>query len=389
VRGPAFWHFQAWIAKRESCAIRCFAASQATLRMRNDTMARKSSEEILAELQAYDDGHLVRPIGIWSLEKLATLLLYFRAFSTACESVGGGYYVDGFAGPGLCRVKNAQPGPYYAWGSPLLALRNSPDFERCILLDIRPRNVEALSSRARPFGQRANIHCGDINLELSRLVRELVPSGAPCFCLLDPQGTELAWSTLVRVSKTPERARKPELLILFPLRMALLRLMTTERAIPPQMMERLDVVFGSQTWSGIHRARLDAHIFAKRSAASLFGRVLQWLAEPGLRMGQIEGYYGPTGTRPAAARNVPPHFRDGSRGWRQDNGRRFPSAVCSRLSSVCAAPSFRVDDRKAIPRPPIELSASPHSPHPIAPLIVHSPLFKEERHASSPRLIAH
>jgi len=223
-------------------------------------MARKSSEEILAELQAYDDGHLVRPIGIWSLEKLATLLLYFRAFSTACESVGGGYYVDGFAGPGLCRVKNAQPGPYYAWGSPLLALRNSPDFERCILLDIRPRNVEALSSRARPFGQKANIHCGDVNLELSRLVRELVPSGAPCFCLLDPQGTELAWSTLVRVSKTPERARKPELLILFPLRMALLRLMTTERAIPPQMMERLDVVFGSQTWSGIHRARLDAHI---------------------------------------------------------------------------------------------------------------------------------
>ena len=129
--------------------------------------------------------------------------------------------------------------------------------------------------------------------------------------------------------------------------------------------------------------------FAKRSAASLFGRVLQWLAEPGLRMGQIEGYHGPAGTRPAAARNVPPHFCHGSRGWQQDNGRRFPSAVCSRLSSVCAAPSFGVDDRKAIPRPSIELPASPHSPHPIARLVVCSPLFKEERYASSPRLIAH
>ena len=216
--------------------------------------------KILAELQADNDGQVVRPIGIWSLEKLATLFLYFRAFSTACQSVGGGYYVDGFAGPGLCRVKNAQPGPYYAWGSPLLALRNSPGFERCIMLDIKPSNVNALSARAGSYADKANIHCGDVNLEVPRLVQELVPPGAPCFCLLDPQGTELAWSTLVRVSKIPRRTRKPELLILFPLRMALLRLMTTERVISPQMMERLDLTFGNHTWAGIHRARLDGHI---------------------------------------------------------------------------------------------------------------------------------
>ena len=61
--------------------------------MRCDAMARMSSEEILAELRTDDDRHLVRPIGIWSLEKLATLFLYFRAFSKACQSVGGGHYV--------------------------------------------------------------------------------------------------------------------------------------------------------------------------------------------------------------------------------------------------------------------------------------------------------
>jgi three-Cys-motif partner protein len=223
-------------------------------------MARMTSEEILAELRADDDGHLVRPIGIWSLEKLATLFLYFRAFSTACQSVGGGHYVDGFAGPGKCRVKNARPGPYYAWGSPLLGLRNSPSFERCTLLDIRASNVEALRARAASHGQKASIHCGDVNDELDRLVREQVPSGAPCFCLLDPQGIELAWSTVARVSKIPRRTRKPELLILFPLRMALLRLMTTQRAITPRMSERLDRTFGSHAWAAVHETRVAGQI---------------------------------------------------------------------------------------------------------------------------------
>jgi three-Cys-motif partner protein len=168
--------------------------------------------------------------------------------------------VDGFAGPGMCRVKNARPGPYYAWGSPLLGLRNSPAFERCTLLDIRPRNVEALRARALEYGQMSTIHCGDVNHELHRLVRELVPSGAPCFCLLDPQGIELAWSTIQRISQIPGRKRKPELLILFPLRMALLRLMTTQRAIRPEMSDRLDISFGSHEWATVHKARLDGQI---------------------------------------------------------------------------------------------------------------------------------
>lgn len=244
-------------------------------------MPRKSSQEILLELQADDDGRLVKPIGIWSLEKLASLLLYFRAFSTACQSVGGGYYLDGFAGPGICRVRHAQPGPYYAWGSPLLALRNTPSFERCILLDIKLRNFDTLRARSAAYGAKTTVHCGDVNEEIDMLVRDQVPPRAPCFCLFDPQGTELAWSTLVRVAATPKRIRKPELLILFPLRMALLRLLTTQRAVNPEMSDQLDRTFGSHAWASIHKARVKGEFDPTEAQARYLGLYCGGLRELG------------------------------------------------------------------------------------------------------------
>jgi len=226
---------------------------------------RKTSQQILAELEAEDDGLPTRPIGIWSLEKLATLLLYFRAFSNACRSAGGGYYVDGLSGPGVCRIKGAKQPPYRVWGSPLLALRARPEFVRCILLDKNVRTAEILRARVAAYGDRASVHEGDVNLELARLVREQVPPRAPCFCLLDPQGTELSWATVSSVALTPGRTRKPELLILFPLRMGLLRLLTTKRPVSPKRRERLDSTFPSREWWSTYVARLKGRISPARA----------------------------------------------------------------------------------------------------------------------------
>jgi len=220
---------------------------------------RKTSHQILAELEAEDDGLFTRPIGTWSLEKLATLLLYFAAFSNACRSAGG-YYVDGLSGPGVCRIKGAKQPPYRVWGSPLLALRTRPEFLRCILLDKNARTAEVLRARVAAYSDRASVYEGDVNLELARLIQEQVPPRAPCFCLLDPQCTELSWAAVSSVALTPDRTRKPELLILFPLRMGLLRLLTTKRPISPGRRERLDSTFPSREWWTIYVARLEGKI---------------------------------------------------------------------------------------------------------------------------------
>ena len=225
---------------------------------------RKTSQQILAELEAEDDGLFTRPIGTWSLEKLATLLLYFGAFSNACRSAGGGYYVDGLSGPGVCRIKGARQPPYRVWGSPLLALRTRPEFLRCVLLDKNARTVEVLRARVAGYGDRARVYEGDVNLELARLIQEQVPPRAPCFCLLDPQCTELSWAAVSSVALTPGRTRKPELLILFPLKMGLLRLLTTKRPISPERRERLDSTFPSREWWTIYVDRLEGKISPAR-----------------------------------------------------------------------------------------------------------------------------
>jgi len=226
---------------------------------------RRTSQQILAELEAEDDGLPTRPMGIWSLEKLATLLLYFRAFTNACGKAGGGYYVDGMAGPGICRLRGARPHPYLACGSPLLALRTQPQFEHCSFLDIDRRKVEALRARVTSYAQRAGAYQGDVNSDLGRLIQDQVPPLAPLFCFLDPQGVELSFETISTVARTPRRRRKPELLVLFPLRMALLRLLTLARPIGATTQERLHRAFAGPEWLEIYSARRKGEITAKEA----------------------------------------------------------------------------------------------------------------------------
>ena len=124
--------------------------------------------------------------------------------------------MDGLSGPGLCRVREAKAPPECVWGSPLIALRTMPAFEQCILLEKVQGLAKALETRTRAFGSRRVVRKGDVNLDLASLVREQVSPSAPCFCLLDPEGTELHWATIEALAALPRKRFKPELLILFP-----------------------------------------------------------------------------------------------------------------------------------------------------------------------------
>jgi len=247
-------------------------------------MPRKRSDEILSELAAADDRLQTKPIGIWSLWKLARLLLYFKAFTTACKSVGGGYYVDGFAGPGLCRVRNAQPLPYFAWGSPMLALRASPKFEKCFLVELNERSANTLATRCLAFGDRAAVHQQDANIEVARIVRENVPPWAPCFCLFDQQGTELIWDTLLRVARTPRSGNKPELLILFPLRMSLLRMLSVHQQLTTTAANRMSESFGTSEWRRIYEERVRGDITPSEAQIRYLGLYCERLKGLGYRV---------------------------------------------------------------------------------------------------------
>lgn len=227
----------------------------------------KTSREILSQLQAEDDGLPVRRIGVWSLEKLAILLLYFEGFTRACVRAGDTYYVDGLAGPGICRIRAAQAAPYQVWGSPLVALRTEPLFSRCIFLDINARSTATLSARVSSYGRRALVRQGDVNQVLPQILRSDVPGAAPCFCLLDPEGTELDWSTIEAAALTPGRRRKPELLVLFAMSMGFIRLLTISREIRPGWKVRLHRMFSNEGWWNVYQDRVAGRLLPAEAKA--------------------------------------------------------------------------------------------------------------------------
>ena len=222
-------------------------------------MKRKSSQEILRELEAENDGLPTRPIGIWTLEKLAILHLYFHGFTSASGKARGGVCIDGLAGPGVCEVRGARMPPRFVWGSPLLAARATPSFERCILIEKKQRNAEALSIRTVAYGDRVSVILGDVNDELVKALRDVVPRQAPCFCLLDPEGLELSWDTIRSGATIAGRLRKPEFLVLFPSSW-LMRLLPKKGIVNPRHAEVLDRLMPGRDWRDVYQLRRERKI---------------------------------------------------------------------------------------------------------------------------------
>lgn len=225
---------------------------------------RKSSQEILGELEAPPDGLPVRNVNVWTLEKLAILRLYFDGFTAASKRADGGVYIDGLAGPGMGKVRGAVAPPEYVWGSPLLALRTNPKFQQCHFIEKARGQSSVLRTRIGPYGSRANLIPGDVNRDLAPLLRDSVNPRAPCVCLLDPEGTELDWATVRSAAMTPNRIRKPELLILFPSSW-LLRLLPRHGEIDPRHEEILDRMMPSGTWRETYENKLAGIISAARA----------------------------------------------------------------------------------------------------------------------------
>ncbi|MCH8066462.1 MAG: three-Cys-motif partner protein TcmP [Chloroflexi bacterium] len=242
-------------------------------------MARRlTSTEILAELGSEDDGLLKRSIGPWTLEKLAVLLLYIRGFADACKRVGG-VYVDGLAGPGLCETGGAQVERRVVMGSPLIAL-TTPELEHCYLLEKKEPEKAALERRAEAFGGRATVLKGDVNRDLPRLIGAAVEPWRPCFCLLDPEAAELHWATISAIASTPRTKNKPELLILFPLRMSIVRQFPTTDVLKPAVRLRHNRTFGNELWESIYESRLSGELEppdANRKYLALYKKGLEEL----------------------------------------------------------------------------------------------------------------
>ena len=188
----------------------------------------------------------------------------------------------------------------------MIAARSEPRFEKCLFLELEPKSVSALKARIEPYRERCSAHEGDVNKDLVRLVRAEISARAPCLVLLDPEGPDLHWSTVTGLAGLPGRNRQPELLILFPLDMALLRMLPTSGEISERDVVRVSAMFGDERWQQIYEAKLRRELQAgeaKQQYLDLYKRNLENLgykvetkliaarARPGTGRGRREMYH--------------------------------------------------------------------------------------------------
>jgi three-Cys-motif partner protein len=233
-------------------------------------------------------------VGPWAREKLDALGQYLGYYTTVLKNQAwcrGTIFVDAFAGPGLSpvRTKASSSGQTslfqiggapvdhavieYLKGSPRVALEIAHPFSRYVFIDSKQRRIRELEVLQMEYGTTRNIEIrrGDANAEITTLLESglnwRVHRGV---VFLDPFGMQVPWTTIQRLAKT----RALEVMINFPLGMAIQRLLTKSGEIPNDWQDALDRYFGSSEWRS----------YAYEDVLGLFGTVTRKISDSGVRL---------------------------------------------------------------------------------------------------------
>jgi three-Cys-motif partner protein len=218
--------------------------------------------------------------GDWTTEKLHAVRKYLAAYTTIFTKNPRAkrlrtVYVDAFAGTGYrstirARVEQVPLAPElidpdrtaFLQGSARIALEVEPSFNRYLFIEQNPAYVRELNKLKEEFPQKANQievvreeandylvrWCANTDWQLWRAV-----------VFLDPYGMQVTWSLIETLAKT----RAVDLWVLFPLGIAVNRLLTRREPPPEEWAHALTRIFGTAEWG---------HAFyPKRIQQTLFG----------------------------------------------------------------------------------------------------------------------
>jgi len=238
-----------------------------------------------------------RSVGPWAAEKLDALSRALNYYTTRLkkQSQWQKIYIDAFAGPGLSEVRNkpredddqslqlfanqstdpVEQEAVFLKGSPRVALDIANPFDRYVFIDKdvdRVAELERLRSEYR--GRRTiEIRQGDANSHLEELLKSISKAKHRGYIFLDPFGLQVPWTTIEAIAKT----RAIEVIVNFPLGMALRRMMPNSGNVPSGWQISLDTFFGSSDW---HRHTYEAGVdlLGKRTRkiADSEDRLLAW-----------------------------------------------------------------------------------------------------------------
>lgn len=236
-------------------------------------------------------------VGPWAKEKLGALGQYLNFYTTALKNqsrwLRGTVYIDAFAGSGFYRVRTRDVSPAvpdilaaesetdsavveYLKGSPRVALDIANPFSSYLFIEHDAERIADLRALRDAYQSSRNveIHEGDANEALNTwLARGIDWRHHRALVFLDPFGMQVPWSTIDALAKTGAI----EIIVNFPLGMAIQRLLTRSGEIPEGWQVSLDSFFGSGEWRSIVY-QTDTGLFGEYTVkvSDAGARLLEW-----------------------------------------------------------------------------------------------------------------
>jgi three-Cys-motif partner protein len=214
--------------------------------------------------------------GKWTTEKLERVAKYLRAYSTIMTKQAFRFaYIDAFAGTSYRTQKSAEVQgellfPEFAEretrrfleGSVRIALQVTPRFNKYIFIEKELTRCNELNKLKEDFPDLANdiqIINADANSYIADLCLNYSWKKNRAVLFLDPYGMEVEWNTIEAIAST----QAIDLWLLFPLGVAVNRLLRRDGQIDESVKKKLDRFFGTTDWFD--------QFYQPRTKDSLFG----------------------------------------------------------------------------------------------------------------------
>ena len=194
--------------------------------------------------------------GEWTEKKLSSVRQYLVAYATALSKQRFKIaYIDAFAGTGY-RTSSAKENSesllfpemdLFLDGSARIALQVEPRFDKYIFIEKNPgryAELETLKSEFPDLAKDIILQNTDANSYIKGLCQGPSWKLHRAVLFLDPFGMQITWDTIEAIAKT----QAIDLWLLFPLGVAVNRILTKNGRINPTWRAKLDALFGATDW---------------------------------------------------------------------------------------------------------------------------------------------
>lgn len=214
--------------------------------------------------------------GDWTEEKLRRIRKYLTAYTTALSKQQfRTAYIDAFAGTGYRQLKQEhkpselmfpefmeEDAQAFLEGSAQIALQTKPRFDKYIFIEQeigRFNELEKLKESYPEVAEDIILVNADCNAYLQDLCLNRNWRSNRAVLFLDPFGMQVEWTTIEAIAHT----QAIDLWLLFPLGVAVNRLLRRDGQIDETLRKKLDTLLGTEYW-------FDA-FYETRKEQTLFG----------------------------------------------------------------------------------------------------------------------